>query len=69
MADNEVVVIAGMDYTKRACYVRALEIDPTSSTAWANLGSTMADNEVVAIAGVDYTQRACYVRALEIDPR
>ena len=69
LAGDETVTINGTPYTKKGCYLKALEIDPQNANAYNNLGNTLAGDETVSINGTDYTKKGCFLKALEIDPR
>jgi hypothetical protein len=62
-------VVAGKQYTKRDCNLKALECDPNDSWAWNGLGATMDSGETVMVAGKRYTKRECILKSLELDPR
>jgi len=53
--------VGGTAYTKKACYRRALELDPKScANAWNNLGSAGGD--------VAFSKKRCFVEAVKINP-
>jgi len=59
---------SGVDYNKRQCYVRSIELDPQCSRAWNNLGAEGGGRVSLPEGKLEFTQKQCYVRALELDP-
>jgi hypothetical protein len=44
MTAQEVVQVAGKDYTQRACYLEALRLDPELAKVWSNLATAECEN-------------------------
>ena len=57
--------MAGETLSDKACYLRALELDPKYSLAWNNLGFVGGGT----VAGETLSKEDYYWRALELDPK
>ena len=63
MAGDETVSINGTDYTKKGCYLKALEINPGFKNPWSGLGNMMTlASEPVAVNGIAYTKKECLAK-------
>ena len=62
------VTIGGVRYTRLACFMQALEIDPNLGVVWGNLSTMLSADSEVTIRGASYNQRDCFLRALENNP-
>ncbi len=61
MASGDVVVINGVDYTNKACYVEALRVHPTFVEAWNNLPYSVPDAPLPLSSCVPETQKILWL--------
>lgn len=64
---NATAFIDGKTRTAADCYIKSLELLPTSSKAWNNLGAL--GQRAVVVNGKSYTSIGCFEEALRIDPK
>ncbi|CAE7581579.1 unnamed protein product [Symbiodinium sp. CCMP2592] len=55
----------GQSYSKKACFVKAVELDEMYALAWRNLG--LVGGGTVKGQAYDAKDRACFVKAVEVD--
>jgi len=53
----------GQSYSRKACYLKSLELDENNAKAWGNVG----DQGGGTVKGQAYDAKACYVKAVELD--
>jgi hypothetical protein len=66
---SKVVMVNGVQYCERDCYLEALKHDPNNSGAWHNLGVDLTSTESISVNGARYSKRDCCVEALKLDPK
>ena len=62
---SETVTVGGDAFTKRDCYLKALELNPNNKLLWNSLGVIIGAGEKVDVAGQSYTMQDCFRKALE----
>lgn len=72
MDQEETLVVDGCPCGPKELLVKALELDPTLSEAYSDLGSILSLEEpgsTLHLQGRRWSEKALYVQALELDPR
>ena len=75
------VIIGGISFTAKECYIRSLELDPLQGTmSWCNLGfilgnepevggaSCTSSSSIIVVNGSSYNARQCLLKAVQTDP-
>ena len=63
LSNQSRVHVDGQCYSRRQCFIKALEIDDQHANAWASLSYRGGGR----VGGQEYTEQQCVDRALEID--
>lgn len=67
MPKGETFAYHGMDYDRRECFIRAIELFPDNSSAWMNLGDCLRSGEMIVVNGKLYMANDCNLKAAGSD--